>query len=708
MNQAAQLVPVAEAPRVPSLHDIPRLLIDWSSPWEEFLTAIRPALARSPKPLAGEAPTRIFPYRGVLAAWTFEALLLTGLAVLSSKIASLQPYTPLTAPKYDVIYFSKDELPQTDDLGGAERGKSGRAGGQASHHHTQTIRVARGESPSEKVVDAPKINLPKSDLPVANLLAFHPIPGPPPTSGLRSSLHALPQAEPIAPPPDTSPVNARNLPAMATSIVAPPPDVALRQARNAPAISTGIVAPPPEVSREKLRAVQGVNTSIIAPPPSIQPDVAGTRVPSARVEVVPPPVSAPVNPTSMASRLTLPQASVIAPPPSSVRREVSSSYGAVVGQFDKQIVPPPVNVGGRASQRQFGSGIPSGGSVVPPPPSLGEAASAGSASRGTSIGGPALAAGVVPPPPSISGGSSIRGGRGAPGGSQVGTWDAKSLAPSSKGGGTDSAVVVTNQPGSRPALPGTGGSGAIAMSPAGAGKTGLGGSGNGGGIGHGTGPGSGISGEGTGTASAGTGRGSDIAAKGGISPYPGPSGAGTARAGNSATPGVSVNGGSTITLPSFGSPGNGPDIADPSRTHASSSGPGITIVASSRSGGAFNYYGLLKGDPVYTIYIGTTLGTAVLQYADPSSVGQVYAQDLRPPEPMRAELPAGLSHSRLVIACVLDQSGLLRNIHVLERGPVEMSSKVLQALPHWKFRPAFRGDQPVEVNAILGFNIDTR
>ena len=36
-----------------------------------------------------------------------------------------------------------------------------------------------------------------------------------------------------------------------------------------------------------------------------------------------------------------------------------------------------------------------------------------------------------------------------------------------------------------------------------------------------------------------------------------------------------------------------------------------------------------------------------------------------------------------------------------------MTAKIMAALPSWKFRPAMRGQQPVEVNAILGFNIDT-
>ena len=136
--------------------------------------------------------------------------------------------------------------------------------------------------------------------------------------------------------------------------------------------------------------------------------------------------------------------------------------------------------------------------------------------------------------------------------------------------------------------------------------------------------------------------------------------------------------------------------------------PDITVVATPRSGGALNLYGALKGDKVYTIYIETGLGTAVMQFADPTSAAHAYSGDLTAPEPMRAEVPSDLQRSRLVIACILDRSGLLRNAQVLEPGGSEMTGKVLASLPNWKFRPVLRGDQPVEVNAILGFNIDTR
>ena len=74
---------------------------------------------------------------------------------------------------------------------------------------------------------------------------------------------------------------------------------------------------------------------------------------------------------------------------------------------------------------------------------------------------------------------------------------------------------------------------------------------------------------------------------------------------------------------------------------------------------------------------------------------------------IRNNLPSGLPHARLVISCVLDASGNLKNLRVLEPGPASMTANVMAALPSWKFHPAMRGKQPVEVNAILGFGINT-
>jgi hypothetical protein len=121
----------------------------------------------------------------------------------------------------------------------------------------------------------------------------------------------------------------------------------------------------------------------------------------------------------------------------------------------------------------------------------------------------------------------------------------------------------------------------------------------------------------------------------------------------------------------------------------------------------FNYYGLLKGDN-YSIYIETSLGTAVMQYSDPASSAHPTREALSEPEPLRKDLPTGLRPTRVVIACVLDRAGELKDLKLLEPGAAETTSKILASLPNWKFRPAFRGNQPVEVTAIIGFGIDTR
>jgi hypothetical protein len=675
------------------VNQAPKLLVEWSSPWEEFLTSIRPALGRSPQHLAGEAHVGLFPYRGMLICWVVEVVLLIAAVALPARLASMQPYEAPPRPKYEVIYYSGDELPRTEDKGGAASGRSGRSGGQEAHHRTQTIRVARGNSLRETVVDAPKLNLPRSDSAVANLLAMKAVPGPAPAEGLKSSQRA---------------------PALSPMAVPPAPSVQSDKMRGAPGLSAGVIAPTPQVQRDQMQAAPALSANVIAPAPSAQQrDIATLRLPGSQpVQIVPPPVSAPEKTTNSDSRLTLPAPSVIAPPPTVARDLSAAGPGFGAGELRKQIVPPPAQMGGTSTERQAVGGMGGGlgnPAVVPPPVQL----SGGSGGQHQPVSGLGGGTGIVPPPPTLSGGTSLSGqGSGSRGSGRGGALDVGSIAapPKSGGSGTGTGIVVSNRPGSGVGVPGSGGAGALAMSPSGGDKPGLGGSGGGSGIGRGNGPGSGSSGEGAGAGKEGSGRGSDVMAKNGISPYPGPGGAGSGTSGTPAISGVAVNGGSgntsTVQLPSFGSGSN--QASAPGRSSTNDHhGPGITIEASPRSGGAFNFYGRLNADKVYTIYIETGLGTAVLEYGDSTSAARRYAGDLSAPEPIRAELPANLRRSRLIITCVLDRSGALTNLRVLESSGAEMTSKVMAALPTWKFRPAMRGDQPVEVNAILGFGVDT-
>ncbi len=77
-----------------TLHDAPKLLVEWSPRWQEFTTSIRPAFSRSAPRLAGEAPFGILPYRGLISSLLLEAFLIFVVIVLPREVANLRPSPP--------------------------------------------------------------------------------------------------------------------------------------------------------------------------------------------------------------------------------------------------------------------------------------------------------------------------------------------------------------------------------------------------------------------------------------------------------------------------------------------------------------------------------------------------------------------------------------------------------------------------------------
>jgi len=829
------------------LHDAPRLLVEWSSPWQEFVGSIRPALERSERRLAGEAPFGLVPLRIMIPSYVLEAFLIFAAIAVQIKMAELRPYVAPRFSSHDVIYYSGDELPRTEDLGGAESGTTGRAGGDEAHHRTQTIKIARGGSLLATVVDAPDLKLPSSRDAVANLLAIKPNPGPPPSEGLRSTRTALtfptslvppaPNAirdytrngvqlnavigpapsvardEPpialnlsstvIAPAPNVVSDHTLVAPALAPTVIPPAPNVSRDRTLVAPSLSTSVVAPAPAVAREQTRSTPTLAASVIPPTPGgFSRELSSSPVQMINPAVVPPPVSAPERASAQPPKLSLPAPSVIAPPPSAdVSQDLHRLASGSMPDSSKTVVPPPPTQSGSGSfmsglmGKIFGatevvppppavnSNMPSGGSgnslaatVVPPPPAVGASAAGGrphgarngmGVSLGTNVVAPPPSSGVsggtgsrslasssaptlglptvVPPPPSLAGASggtgNTSGGAGAPGGTLLannivppppsvggGSEPAGSgvgrrgtglgapsdpgagLAPPSSGGsGAGAGAVISTKPGPKVGLPNTGGAGSLAMSPSGGDKPGLGGAGGGNGIGRGKGPGSGMTGEGTGAGKSGLGRGSDPSARGGISPAAGSGGAGNAPSGTPAVRGVDISGGSSqVTIPAFGVDSSGSEPQTPGRSPVKQRQTlGVTIVATATSGGAFEpYKKLLKGE-LYTIYLDSSLGHVVMEFADEAAKDHPYAGNLTAPTPIRIDLPEGLPRARMVVSCTLEASGNLKNVHVLEAGPADMTAKVLIALRAWKFQPAILGNDPVEVTAILGFGVDT-
>ncbi len=832
-------------------YDPPKLLVDWSSPWREFVTSLRPALVRSERRLAGEAPFGLIPLRIMIPSYVLEAVLIFAAIFVQVKIAELRPFVAPRFSSHDVLYYSGDELPRTEDLGGSQAGTSGRAGGSEARHRTQTIKIARGGSLLPRVVDAPNLKLPSTRDPVANLLAIRPNPGPPPSDGLRSTRSApnlatsLVAPAPnvirdytrngvqldsvIAPAPSVSRDRAHTAPSLNPTFIPPAPvvtsdvarDVAQYVARDhalvAPALGPAVIPPAPNVSREHALVAPSLNTSVVAPAPTVSrdrarstPALAANVIPAAPATVsrelssppmrtgaavIPPPVSSPERDSARSHKLSLPAPAVIAPPPSSelsqeVRRSASgnipdssktvvppppaqsgsgSFMSALVGKIfgASEVVPPPPSVHSAPSNGGTGTLLAAsvvapppavaspngisrgphngtspelGPNVVAPPPSTGVSGGIGSrSSRAPKFGSPGvvapppsvsgtssgmvssssaavprptlLANNIVPPPPSVSGGSSSAGsGLGRNGAGLGAPPDAEAhLFPATAGTGSNAGAVLSSQPGPKVGLPNIGGTGSLALSPSGEDKPGLGGSGTGAGIGRGNGPGSGMNGVGSGAGKVETGHGSDASTRGGISPAAGPGGAGNAPSGTPPVRGVDISGGTgQVTLPGFGSDSPDPDLRTPGRSaNRQRQALGVTVVATATSGGAFEpYKNLLKGEK-YTTYFDTSLGTVVMEFADEGAIGHPFGGTLAAPEAIRTDLAAGLPRARMVVACSLDASGNLKNVRVLEPGPAQMTARILAALRAWKFQPAMRGAQPVEVTAILGFGIDT-
>jgi hypothetical protein len=350
--------------------------------------------------------------------------------------------------------------------------------------------------------------------------------------------------------------------------------------------------------------------------------------------------------------------SVVPPTPQIVRERISTEPALPVSP-----VPPPVSTPSRDTL--IGSRLELPTPVAPPKQD--EAATLA-----------AIKAGVPPP--------------------DVKVVDIGSIAPPRP---KDTAVVVSSQPGTSIGKTNSQSPGAIAMSPAGAGKPGIG-EGVGTGAANGASTGGTTKGGGTGTSTVGTASG-DGSASAGISPGVGPGGSGAGVIAG-AIPGVTISG-NMVMVPSFGpspKPGNSTARMPEDQRNVRP----VTIVSTANSGGAVSARGLLAGQRVYTIYIDTAAGLAFLQFSEHASGAAQH--DLTAPEPILSAVPSGLKAARVLLAGIMDRNGALKNLRVLEAASPEIGANLLQIVQHWHFRPALLGDDPVEIDALLGLNVDTR
>ncbi len=645
-----------------------QLLLDWEPRWQSFVGNIGSVLQRASGPLQ---PDHSRPRYNSFAASLLLHVAIVTLTFSLWNSGFIRSQQRMVMPDYShAVYYPAPDLPLINDRGGAEQGAMGKSGGSEAFHPRQNIRIARGHKLLPRVVDAPRLKLPVTSDPVANLLALGgPIAPSTPVQNMQRSLAQamLNQAAmPVAPSPE-DPMAAPSLRArlaVPADVVRPAPKNMRRNLAQARLdASLDVVQPAPEnISRQMLSANLGVPVNVVRP----AADNTSRQIARANLNMMPMGVVQPaaenISRTVAEAKLSAP-VGVVQPASDNVARG-TSQIAALSGAPRPGIAPPEVAAGGNSK----------GGTA-------GSATGSADAGGGKAHGGAAGATGGLA---SATGGEPGAGGNGGPMG-----------------------IIVSLQPGQKIGMPPEQSPGALALSPAGGSGNGYGGSGTGSGIGQGNGPGSGASGAGPGAGKSGTGLGADAHAKGGSSLTPGPGGTGTGN--NTLMAGITVRG-NTVSLPGFSGGGtSGVDPSSPSLPLGPRHNPALMVIASPRAGGALAKYGALKAAKVYTIYIDTELGTAVLQYGDASPSPTQFREDLTAPELQHAEYPSGVSNKlRLVVSCLIEPEGSLKNLHVIESSNAQLAAKMMAALTKWKFRPALRGENPVEAEAIFGFGIDTR
>lgn len=268
--------------------------------------------------------------------------------------------------------------------------------------------------------------------------------------------------------------------------------------------------------------------------------------------------------------------------------------------------------------------------------------------------------------------------------------------------GTSAGTPTTSSPGAGLKGSSTGPASGRAMGNGpGSGSSSAGNAGGGGSnIGAGPGNGSGHAGLG-GTSGVGTGSDSGPAGRGsGNTGVPGGSG-GT---GNSSFPGVSI-GSATPAINAAGAP---PKVAMPRGTY------GMTIVASSASGGGVGDFGIFKNEIVYTVYLDVAEPDHArpkwtLQYAStiPGANANVVA-----PFPITKEYPRlpqqVLSRNigrKLVVTGLITKEGKVDSLRVIQSPNPLLIQPVLDCLTKWSFQAAETNGEQVAVKFVLGIPI---
>lgn len=153
----------------------------------------------------------------------------------------------------------------------------------------------------------------------------------------------------------------------------------------------------------------------------------------------------------------------------------------------------------------------------------------------------------------------------------------------------------------------------------------------------------------------------------------------------------------------------------------------MTVVSTGRAGGGLPDLGVFHNEQVYTVYLDMrinqddptpswTLQYALLPQVPSDPVDHKVSQSApTPPYAMLKQVPDYAPElvrkyaRRLIIAsAVLDESGKLDKLAIVQSPSNEFSAPLLEALQHWMFQPAQLDGHPVALKILLGIRFAVR
>jgi hypothetical protein len=405
------------------------------------------------------------------------------------------------------------------------------------------------------------------------------------------------------------------------------------------------VAPTPKSPAQQLRQIKVPDIQPQAVPPSVEAlaqKIQQLEPPDLKIQVVPPPIEIPIMKSTDLARLTIPNdLTPVVLPPIAARKQTVSAQVSDVA---------PVELAYNSDPHALSKVLQASGTSKP---------TLARQSSGT--------------PASGNGQNGVRA----------------------------SEYVISAKIGPEVGIPAEAKSGSGYFSPTGGSNPGVGAKGTGAGSSSGSGGGAAVNTlKGTGGAASGNGPGVPSQATKGNSLGVGKGGSGTGEGQNA---GITIRG-NTIEIASFASTAP-PPTPSAERPFGPRKQPAITIIASPRSGGAVNRYGALAGGKVYTIYLDTPAGTATLEFANSQAGARGFDEELTAPEPIATDVPLKLRGARILLQCKMDRSGVMHGFRVLESLENNLAPAVIAALENWRFRPVLQHGESVEVDAIIGLNV---